>query len=86
VRHLSRGLAEIKEHHDQQVVRFIHQSVNDYLIQDGLQRLEVSLMSSDIAVGRWLSKGDPSLRSLSASWNRILAQSIDSCLVAFSSS
>jgi Ankyrin repeats (3 copies)/NACHT domain len=49
---LCRGLAEIKQHEDGRVVQFIHQSVNDFLIQDGLRILDSSLESIDIAVGR----------------------------------
>lgn len=46
---LSRGLAEVKNHGDELVAQFIHQSVNDYLIQDGLKRLDS--VSTDCAVG-----------------------------------
>ena len=36
---LSRGLAEVKEYDDSEIVQFIHQSVIDYLIQRGLETL-----------------------------------------------
>jgi hypothetical protein len=39
VKSLSRGLAEIQLHKDIPVVQFIHQSVNDFLFDDGLQIL-----------------------------------------------
>ena len=37
VNSLSGGLAEVVEYEDRQTVRFIHQSVNDYLIESGLR-------------------------------------------------
>ena len=49
---LCRGLAEIKEHENERVVQFIHQSVNDFLIQEGLGILDSSLKSTDEAIGR----------------------------------
>ncbi|KAK5011575.1 hypothetical protein LTR28_012892 [Elasticomyces elasticus] len=48
--HLSCGLVEILQQNERRVAQFIHQSVNDYLIQGGgLQRLRGSSMT--IAVG-----------------------------------
>ena len=40
VRFLSRGLAEVKQHEERQVVQFNHQSVKEYLLQHGLQILD----------------------------------------------
>jgi ankyrin repeat protein len=37
---LSRGLAEIREHDGQFFVQYIHESVKDFLVQDGLQSLD----------------------------------------------
>lgn len=39
VKSLSCGLAEVKEFDDKRIAQFIHQSVNDYLLQSGLQEL-----------------------------------------------
>ncbi len=50
IRHLSRGLAEAKQHENIWIAQFIHQSVKDYLIQSGLQILDKH--SSGNAVGR----------------------------------
>ena len=50
IRHLSRGLAEAKQHGNIWIAQFIHQSVNDYLIQSGLQILDKH--SSGNAIGR----------------------------------
>ena len=56
---LSGGLAETVESEDRQTVRFIHQSVNDYLIKRGLQELDPSF---DDDVNHYLRKsGWPSL-------------------------
>ena len=56
---LSGGLAETVEYENQQTVRFIHQSVNDYLIERGLQKLHPSFFDD---VNHYLSKsGLPSL-------------------------
>ena len=61
VHSLSGGLAETVEYEDRQTVRFIHQSVNDYLIERGLQNLD-PLFFDD--VNHYLSKsGLPSLPS-----------------------
>ena len=59
VNSLSGGLAEIVEYLGRQTVRFIHQSVNDYLIERGLQKLDTSFF---VDVNHYLSKsGLPSL-------------------------
>lgn len=50
VKSLSQGLAEVKELDDRQVAQFINQSVNDYLIQSGLQQLRMS--SAGDVIGR----------------------------------
>ncbi|KAH0538139.1 hypothetical protein FGG08_005247 [Glutinoglossum americanum] len=50
---LSGGLVEVKEHQNRRVAQFIHQSVNDYLIRDGLQQLEGCLTSSGIGRARF---------------------------------
>ena len=56
---LSGGLAETVEYEGRQTVRFIHQSVNDYLIERGLQKLDPSFFDD---VNDYLSKsGLPSL-------------------------
>ncbi|KAM0804991.1 putative Pfs NB-ARC and ankyrin-domain-containing protein, partial [Usnea florida] len=64
VNSLSGGLAEIVEYESRQYVRFIHQSVNDYLIESGLQSLDPSFVSD---VNDYLSRSKlPTLeRSLS---------------------
>jgi len=46
VKSQSGGLAEVKEHQSQRVAQFIHQSVNDYLIRSGLQKLDSFSASS----------------------------------------
>ena len=61
VHSLSGGLAETVDYEDRQTVRFIHQSVNDYLIERGLQKLD-PLFFED--VNHYLSKsGLPNLPS-----------------------
>ncbi|KAI9857892.1 MAG: hypothetical protein M1813_008007 [Trichoglossum hirsutum] len=50
VKFLSGGLAEVKELGNRLAAQFIHQSVNDYLIQDGLQSLDN--VSGSSVVGR----------------------------------
>jgi ankyrin repeat protein len=50
VKSLSGGLAEVKEQKNQKIAQFIHQSVNDYLIQSGLQKLDGS--SENSVIGR----------------------------------
>jgi ankyrin repeat protein len=52
VKHLSRGLAEVRLHDSKQIVQFIHQSVIDFLVlQDGLRIIDSSRVSIDLAVG-----------------------------------
>ena len=52
VKCLSFGLAEIREHHHTEIVQFIHQSVNDFLIDDGLKiLLGNSWQSMSLAIG-----------------------------------
>jgi ankyrin repeat protein len=46
IRDLSRGLAEVGYHEDRQVAQFIHQSVKDFLLEEGLQLLEEFSLSS----------------------------------------
>ena len=48
---LSRGLAEIRAFGDVRIVQFIHQSVNDFFIQDGIRLLATSWESHDLAIG-----------------------------------
>src|SRR5438045_5530725 len=45
---LCKGLAEVKQHENEYIAQFIHQSVNDFLISDGLRILDNSLESKDI--------------------------------------
>src|SRR5947207_293860 len=49
---LCKGLAEVKQHENKRVVQFIQQSVNDFLVLDGLRTLDSSLESKDITIGR----------------------------------
>ena len=49
---LSGGLAEVKIYQYKPVALFIHQSVNDYLIKEGLQILDSLLESEDVSIGR----------------------------------
>lgn len=49
---LCRGLVETKQRWNGKVVQFVHQSVEDFLIQDGLRILDSSLESTDTVVGR----------------------------------
>ncbi|KAH8744950.1 nb-arc and ankyrin domain-containing protein [Hyaloscypha finlandica] len=52
VKSLSRGLVEIQLHDDIPMVQFIHQSVNDFLFDDGLQTLFGERWESlDLAIG-----------------------------------
>ena len=52
VKSLSCGLAEIREHHHTEIVQFIHQSVNDFLVDDGLKvLLGNSWQSMSLAIG-----------------------------------
>ena len=50
VKSLSGGLAEVREQKNQKIAQFIHQSVNDYLMQSGLQKLDSS--SENSVIGR----------------------------------
>lgn len=59
VNSLSGGLAETVEYENKQTVRFIHQSVNDYLVERGLRNLDPSFFDD---VNHYLSQsGVPSL-------------------------
>lgn len=51
IKDLCRGLAEVKQHENEPIVQFIHQSVKDFLLQDGLRILDSSFESIDEAVG-----------------------------------
>lgn len=52
VQSLSRGLAETRVQHGTQIVQFIHQSVNDFLVDDGLKILiDDGWQSIDFAAG-----------------------------------
>ena len=51
IKYLSGGLAEVKIHQDNPVAQFIHQSVNDYLIKEGLGILASSSDSEDKLIG-----------------------------------
>jgi ankyrin repeat protein len=48
---LSGGLVEFKKHEKQEIVQFIHQSVNDFLFQDGLVILDTMFRGNPIAQG-----------------------------------
>jgi ankyrin repeat protein len=48
---LSRGLAEVREFNNTPVVQFIHQSVNEFFVRDGMRLLDPSWESSDLAIG-----------------------------------
>lgn len=52
LRSLSGGLAEIKMYGRASWVQLIHQSVKDYLVDEGFQILDSSLQSGDIAIGQ----------------------------------
>ena len=52
IKTLSRGLIEIRESLSGEIVQFIHQSVKDFLIQDGFQVLDANLKSADETTGR----------------------------------
>jgi hypothetical protein len=54
IKTLSRGLAEIQAFGDERTVQFIHQSVNDFFIQDGIRLLATSWESHDRCY-RWCS-------------------------------
>ncbi|OCK88611.1 ankyrin [Cenococcum geophilum 1.58] len=51
IKSLSGGLAEVKTHRNRPVAQFIHQSVNDYLIKEGLGILASSSDSEDKLIG-----------------------------------
>ena len=61
---LSGGLAEIVEYQNRQTVRFIHQSVNDYLIDGGLHNLDTSFFQD---INKYLRQSG--LPSLENSWS-----------------
>ncbi|KAM0148092.1 hypothetical protein ACHAPG_010208 [Botrytis cinerea] len=48
---LSGGLVEFKRHNKQEIVQFIHQSVNDFLFQDGLDFLDTMIRGNPIGQG-----------------------------------
>ena len=51
VKFLSRGLAEVRQHKDERIVQFIHQSVNDFLVSGGLTILVADQQLIDLAIG-----------------------------------
>ena len=51
---LSRGLAEVEEHKNKQrVVQFVHQSVNDFLLERGLRLMDSSTNANVVAQGHF---------------------------------
>ncbi|KAB8290901.1 hypothetical protein EYC80_008537 [Monilinia laxa] len=48
---LSGGLVEFKKHEEQEIVQFIHQSVNDFLFQGGLDFLDTTIRGNPIGQG-----------------------------------
>ena len=50
---LSKGLAEIKEHGGKRVAQFIHQSVNDYMVENGLSILGKTSSASATGLGHF---------------------------------
>jgi hypothetical protein len=50
ITHLSCGLIEIQAHGEKRIAQFIHQSVGDFFLGDGLQILDSS-QSTDLAIG-----------------------------------
>ncbi|PQE33429.1 Ankyrin repeat-containing domain protein [Rutstroemia sp. NJR-2017a WRK4] len=48
---LSGGLIEFKQHEKQQILQFIHQSVNDFLVRDGLEFLDTMSRGNPIGLG-----------------------------------
>ncbi|TGO31111.1 hypothetical protein BPAE_0001g00050 [Botrytis paeoniae] len=48
---LSGGLVEFKKHEEQEIVQFIHQSVNDFLFQGGLDFLDTMIRGNPIGQG-----------------------------------
>ena len=54
---LSKGLAEVLEEDEEQIVQFNHQSVNDFLLEKGLQILDNSAAGTVVGRGHfWLSR------------------------------
>ena len=54
---LSKGLAEVQKHGSTQVVQFIHQSVQDFLLEKGFQVLNNSIAGNVIGHGHlWISR------------------------------
>ena len=49
---LSCGLAEIRPLSNKRIVQFIHQSVNDFFMEDGMRLLDSNWESADLAIGR----------------------------------
>ena len=57
IKHLSKGLAEVQEHESKLIVQFIHQSVQDFLLETGLQVLDHSIAGNVIGHGHlWISR------------------------------
>jgi ankyrin repeat protein len=48
---LSGGLIEVKQHWNRQILQFIHQSVNDFLLRDGLKFLDTMSRDNPIGLG-----------------------------------
>ncbi|KAJ8058172.1 hypothetical protein OCU04_013026 [Sclerotinia nivalis] len=48
---LSGSLVKFKQHEKQEIVQFIHQSVNDFLFQDGLDFLDTMIRCNPIGQG-----------------------------------
>ena len=54
---LSKGLAEVLEYYGEPIVQFIHQSVQDYLLEKGFQVLNDSIAGNVIGHGHlWISR------------------------------
>ena len=54
---LSKGLAEVQEYDGEPIVQFIHQSVQDYLLDKGFQVLDYSIAGNVIGHGHlWISR------------------------------
>ena len=57
IRYLSKGLIEIVSHSNKRVAQFIHQSINDYLLNTGLKLLDSNSNYGVIGRGHfWLSR------------------------------
>ena len=57
IRDLSKGLAEVLSKKRKPIVQFVHQSVNDFLLEKGLQTLDNSSAGSVVGRGHfWLSR------------------------------